>query len=281
MAEETETDLAVVINSVDKDFTFGGDEDTAREIPKVLSNYDAFQPTSFYIDRWRPNNRATNITYQVGTKLNCHLFEHNQNLFDDPESRKYWKIPMEPTYDPDKVNNYILLRGRATQNNEDRGDDLARANYSYPEIYIKNPWMGVQYTASNTDETPDQWNGNHHKNYLRARLQNVINRKELEKLNVEVSVTGINLNIIKGDKIPIVLIEKDRVENQIINKDSEGNDLLQQFYSGWYLVKGFTLKYTEANNNSIMSNFSQTFILTRREWPPPVAVDRIQNNTTT
>ena len=278
MSEETETDLAVVLNSVDKDFTFGSNEDDARETPKVLSNYDSYRSTSFYIDTWRPNNRSTNITYQVGTKINCHLFEHNQNLFNDTESRKYWKIPMEPTYDPDKVDKYILLRGRATQNTN-RGNDLARANYSYPEIYIKNPWMGVQYTASNTDEKPEQWNGNHHKNYLRARLQNVINLKELEKLNVEVSVTGMNLNIIKGDKLPIILIEKDRVENTIINKDSEGNDLLQQFYSGWYLVKGFTLKYNEANNNSIMSNFTQTFILTRREWPPPVAVEGIKNNT--
>ena len=27
-----------------------------------------------------------------------------------------------------------------------------------------------------------------------------------------------------------------------------------------------------------MSNFSQTFFLTRREWPPPIAVDGLPNN---
>jgi hypothetical protein len=183
---------------------------------------------------------------------------------------------MEPTYDPNKINNHILLRGRATQNTNDRGNDLARANYSYPDIYIKNPWMGIQYTVTNSEEKPSTWNGNQHKNYLRARLQNAINRKELEKLNVEISVTGMNLNIIKGDKTPIALIQKDKVEGQIINKESAGLDLLDQFYSGWYLVKGFTIKFSQQNSNSIMSNFTQTFILSRREWPPPIAVQPIK-----
>jgi len=279
MSAENETDLAAWLNTVDKDYTFGGDEKTTLDTPKVLSNYDSYRATSFYINYWRPSNKATRVTYQVGTKLNCHLFEHNQNLFNDENSTKYWKIPMEPTYDPEKVNKYILLRGRATQDINSKGKDLAKANYSYPKIYVKNPWMGVQYTVSNSDQKNSQWDGNHHKNYLRARLQNVINKKELEKLNVEISVTGMNMNIIKGDKLPIVLIQKDRVENQIISKESDGADLLDQFYSGWYYVKGFTIKFSQDNANSIMSNFTQTFILTRREWPPPVAVDGIKNNT--
>lgn len=62
----------------------------------------------------------------------------------------------------------------------------------------------------------------------------------------------------------------------IINKESEGNDVLDQFYSGWFLVKGFIIKYSQANANSVLSNFTQSFILARREWPPPQAVDAIE-----
>ena len=275
MSAENEVDLAAWINNVDKEYTYGSQPNAAVDTAKVLSNYDGYKATSFFIDFWRPSNKATNITYQVGTKLNCHLFEHNKNLYESEESTKYWNVPMEPVYDPDKVDKYILLRGRATQDADDRQEGTARANYSYPQIYVKNPWMGIQYSISNPNEDNLQWDGNHHRNYIRAKIQNVINNKELEKLNVEVSVTGMNLNIIRGDKTPIALIQKDRLENQIINKDSVGLDVLDQFYSGWYLVKGFTLKYSGKNDNSIMSNFSQTFILTRREWPPPVAVDAI------
>jgi len=276
LSSENEVDLAAWINNIDTDYTFKSNPDIAKDTAKVLSNYDGYKATSFYINYWKPHNRSTNVTYQVGTKINCHLFEHNENLFGDENSTKYWKIPMEPTYDPEKVDKYILLRGRATQDINSKGNDLARANYSYPDIYVKNPWMGVQYTISNPEDNSSQWDGNHHKNYLRAKLQNVINKKELEKLNVEVSVTGMNLNLIKGDKIPIALIQKDRMENAILNKESAGLDVLDQFYSGWYLIKGFVIKWNNDNINSMMSNFTQTFILTRREWPPPVAVDGIE-----
>jgi len=278
MSSEDEVDIGAWLNNVDKDFTYGEEtsEEKTTDTSKVLTNYETFKSTSFYIDFWKPINRATTVTYQVGTKLNCHLFEHNSNLYAEEDSQKYWSIPLEPTYDPEKTKQYILLRGRATQNPDDRGKDLAQANYSYPDIYVKNPWMGVQYTISNPDDDNLQWDGNHHKNYLRAKLQNVINKKELDKLNVEVSVTGMNLNLIRGDKTPIVLVQKDRVENMILDKESQGRDVLDQFYSGWYLVKGFVIKYSQRNAGSIMSNFNQSYILTRREWPPPKAVEPIK-----
>jgi len=279
MSSEDEVDLAGWVNNIDKDYSHGSKTENVLDTAKVLSNYDGYKASSFYIDYWKPSNKSTKVTYEVGAKLNCHLFEHNSNLFEDEEAQKYWKIPMEPVYDPDKVNKYILLRGRAMQDINSKGNDSARANYSYPDIYVKNPWMGVQYTISNPGDDNLQWDGNHHKNYLRAKLQNVINSKELEKLNVEVSVTGMNSNLIRGDKTPIVLIQKDRMQNTIINQGSRGLDLLDQFYSGWYVVKGFTIKFNKNNKNSIMSNFTQTFILTRREWPPPVAVEGIDSQT--
>ena len=280
MSSEDEIDPAVWLNNIDKDFTFGAntEEDTTVNTPKVLSNYEGYRSSSFFINSWRPNNRSTKITFQIGTKLNCNLFEHNSKLYQNKDSEKYWSIPLEPTYDEQKINKYILLRGRATQDPDKRGDDLARANYSYPEMYVGNEWMGVQYTISNPEDDNLQWDGNHHKNYLRAEMQNLINNKELEKLNVEVSVNGLNLNIIKGDKTPIVLIQKDPVESQMINSAAEGRNYLEQFYSGWYYIKGFRIKYNQENAGSIMSNFTQTFTLTRREWPPPIAVESLKTN---
>jgi hypothetical protein len=279
MSSEEEVDAAGWINNIDKDYTWGSDTDVEEtiETPKVLSNYTGYRTSSFYINLWKPINRSTNITFQIGTKLRGHMFEHNESLYTKENSKKYWEIPLEPTYDPEKVNKYILLRGRATQNPENKGNDLAKANYSYPNMYVSNPWMGIQYTISNSNKDNLQWDGNHHRNYLRAKFQNLINNKELEKLNVEVTVNGLNLNIIKGDKIPIVLVKKDVTENLMVNKEAGKMDLLEQFYSGWFYVKGFTIKYTQENAGSIMSNFTQTFVLTRREWPPPIAVDAIES----
>ena len=62
----------------------------------------------------------------------------------------------------------------------------------------------------------------------------------------------------------------------LVAREAGNQDLLEQFYSGWFYVKGFTLRYSHENNTSIMTNFTQKFVLTRREWPPPLAVEAIQ-----
>lgn len=280
LSSEDSVDPAGWLNNIDKDYTYGEDtnQDKVKESPKVFSNYRSFRTSSFYINTWKTINKASQVSYDVGTKINCGLFEHNDKVYRNPESQKYWSVPLEPTYDPEKVDKYILLRGRATQQPTMKGDDLAQANYSFTKINIYNPWMGIQYTISNPDDDNLQWNGNHHKNYIRAKAQNIINNKELDKLNVLITVNGLNTNVIKGDKVPIVLIKKDPVESAMVASEAQGADLLEQFYSGWYYVKGFRIIYDKANQSSIMSNFRQEFVLTRREWPPPVPTEALPKN---
>lgn len=279
MSGEDEVDIGVWINNIDKDFTYGENtsQDDTKVTAKVLSNYDGYKASSYYIKSWKPINRSTKITHEFGARVNCNIFEHNKNIYDDAEAQKYWSFGIDPAYDPEKVDKYILLRGRASQRPGMQGSDLALANYNYSEIYETNPWMGIQYTISNPDETPDKWDGNHHKNYLRARVHNVLNRKELDKLNIEVNVTGLNMNLIRGDKTPMVLIQTDKVENKITNTEVSNDDLLDQFYSGWFLVKGFIIQYDHVNDESVLSNFTQKFVLTRREWPPPIAVNAVES----
>ena len=277
MAAENEVDIAAWINNIDKDFTFGETTKDSKtvEIPKVLSNYTVFKTSSFYVTSWKPNNRSSNITFQVGTKTWCQTFEHNNSYYANNDRPKFLMAEMEPTYDTDKVHKYILLRGRAAQDASTKGTDLARANYDYTEIYARYPWMGIQYTISNPDDSNLNWDGNHHKNYQRAKVQNLINLKELEKLNLEISVNGLNLNLIRADKIPVALIKTDPIENRMINNTMHSIDMLDQFYSGWFIVKGFSITYDKENSNSIMSNFTQNFILARREWPAPVSIEGI------
>lgn len=282
ISAETESDLASLVSNLDKNWNYGAEsapEKTNLTI-KVFSNYASFRTTPFYINTWRPFNRSSLITFEIGTKMTCEMFEHNKNLYENSEKPKYWAITVDPIYDENKTNKTILLRGRAAYVPDEKNKDLKRANYSYPELYEKFPWLGVQYTISNPDADNLQWDGNHHKNYQLARVQNLINNKELDKLNLHVEVNGANLNIIRGDKMPVILIKTDAVENMKINPDSNFNDALDLFYSGWYLVKGFTLTWIGKNKGSIMSNFTQEFILTRREWPAPIPVQPIETPST-
>lgn len=277
LSAETEVDIAAVISNVDSNTNYKPDTDADKTMStaKVFSNFPNFRTTPFYIMSWRPSNRSSSITFQIGTKMTCELFEHNQHLYQDPNSQKYWDVTIQPTYDDAKTNKTILLRGRATYVDSSINTDLKRANYSYVDIYEKFPWLGIQYTITNPDDDNLQWDGNHHRNYQIAKVQNLINKKELDKLNLHIEVQGNNFNIIRGDKVPVALIRTDAVDSMRINPETKFNDALDLFYSGWYLVKGFTLSWSSSNEESIMSNFKQEFILTRREWPAPIPVDPV------
>jgi hypothetical protein len=282
LSAETEVDIASKIDNLDKNWNFGSNSEPEKAVPmvKVFSNILSYKTTSFFIKTWRPFNKSSIITFKLGTKMVCEMFEHNKNIYEDPQKKKYWRIGIEPAYDPEKSNKMILLRGRTPYRNVEGNTDLARANYPYVNLYEKYPWLGVQYTISNPDDDNLQWDGNHHKNYHVARVQNLINNKELDKLNLHIEVIGNNFNIIKGDKVPVLLIKTDPFDNIKINPQAGLNEMLDLFYSGWYLVKGFILTYNNNDNNntkqSVFSNFVQEFILTRREWPAPVPVEPVK-----
>lgn len=278
MSTEESVEMGVWLNAVDHEYTFGDSMNKAAEVtvPKVFSNYMNYRPSSFFITSWKPINRSTSITFDIGTRANGQMFEHNNSLFVDPSTKKYWGLEIEPIYDKNKVNSHILLRGRANRDPENQDPkDFKQANYSFPDIYESRPWMGIQYTISNPNDDNTLWDGNHHRNYLRAGAQNVMNNKELEKLNVNITTNGTNSNVIRGDKVPVALIKSDRVENMLIDKASVGNDIVDKFYSGWYYVSGFNIFWSKERSENIASNFSQTFVLTRREWPTPVQVNPI------
>lgn len=279
ISSEDSVDMGVWLNAVDHEYTFGNNmnKDAEVSVPKVFSNYMNYRPSSFFITSWRPINKSTSITFDMGAKSNGQMFEHNNSLFADPKSKKYWGLEIEPIYDKNKVKSHILLRGRANRDpNNQVETDMKQANYSYVEIYESRPWMGIQYTISNPNDDNLKWDGNHHKNYLRSGVQNIINNKELEKLNVHISTNGTNANVIRGDKIPVALIKTDRLENMLIEKQTVSTDIVDKFYSGWYYVAGFNISWTKARMDNIASNFSQTFVLTRREWPTPIQVNPIK-----
>jgi hypothetical protein len=274
LASEEDIDEAALVGNVPKEYWWGSDEDKTVGTAKVFSNYIGFRTSSFFIRNWRPINRSSQITFDYGTSLYCTFYEHNNILYEDTESQKYWELDIPPDYDPEKVNTHILLRGRPTWDSSINNNEPARANYNYSEIYRRAPWFGIQYTLSNPDDDHSQWTGNQHRNYMRARVHNIINLVELDKLNVEIEVQGINLNIIKGDKLPVVLIKKDRTEALLVQDDFTAGETLDFFYSGWYYVKGFTLDWDSGGYGDILNSFSQTFLLTRREWPAPVPTDK-------
>jgi hypothetical protein len=89
-----------------------------------------------------------------------------------------------------------------------------------------------------------------------------------------------------GEKVPIALItQTDTAKAQL---DAQGEDativaaspadpvILDQFYSGYYMINGMKITFNADGSQKSFSNeergptFYQTFIMTRREWPTPL-----------
>jgi len=283
ISAEDSIDMGVVLNNLNMEQTWGDEavkQSNVNPLPKMLSNIENIKTSSAYISKWAPINKSTAITFEYGTKFVCQFFEHNQKIYNNPDLQNYWEIDIDPIYDKEKVNSHILLRGRPVQDVSTSGDDPKRAHYDFTDIYQSSSWLGVQYTLSNPDDDLHNWDGNQHPNFIRAKVHNLMNLKELDKLNLEVTVIGTNTNFIRGDKVPVGLIRKDIAENKRIWRDQNENleIMYDLFYSGWYIVKDFSIMWSNPVNKTPLSGFRHKFTLTRREWPPPFPVSQNKNN---
>lgn len=287
IAPENGLDITVMTHNLEKGFYWGEypSQDNTKLLPKIFTNFKTMDSTPFYIKKWQVMNRSTSITFSTGTEIETGFFSHNQNLYN-ANQQQIFNIANVPCYQEDKLNSYILLRGRAKYDPSINTNEQARANYDYKD-YIRSPWMGIQYTMSDVDaydsnNSNNTWSGNCHKNYSRSWTHNYINNMELEKITLHINVSGQNLNVLKGEKVPVLLTEKNPFNAQYTNPDpSTNNPDLNRFYSGWYIILGSKISWDPNNNdgnNNYYNNFVTSYVLGRREWPTPEEIKPMEIN---
>lgn len=250
------------------------------QYPKLFTNAVWFENSVWYISSWKPINRSSQVTLNEGTSIEAEFFLANQYLFDNGLQQDT-SVLCEPAYNPDKLANHLLLRGRT---NFSMGFDKMSNNGDFVDIYRKTPWFGVQYVMSDSDkESTDQnnnsWSGNLHKNYYRAEAHNRINLKELDKLNIELTFEGLNLHILRGEKIPVIIYDQN---GPLAEKNKDGTALQDSnydmaifwMYSGWFMIDSVRYEY-EPNEDRAVSNFKTIVTVTRREWVCPEPVESI------
>jgi hypothetical protein len=247
-------------------------EKNAKGQIKVLSNSEINKNTSFFIYDITPVNNSSSITNNVGAKVVNNMFVHNQNFYNQGENPNILLDNVQ-MYDPDKIDNFMILRGRNRYDAETATDDDMRyESINVEDINTQNEWRGIQYTISNSDNDSscDVWSGNVNINYNRACSHNSINNLELNKMYIKVLVGGPCLQIMKGEKIPVVIFYKDILSASVTDLTSPLGDV-NKLYSGYYFVDGFKIIYKENNHkDEMLTNYQTEFILKRREWPAPV-----------
>lgn len=135
---------------------------------------------------------------------------------------------------------------------------LMPENDGLDEIGLKK-WMNIEY-------------GNTHPKWNFSRVNNDMNLKELEKIQLTVKLEGINVQAIRGSVIPLIITQRvaqqlrkefdqenpERVLDQTLSPSDEVPDVQ---LSGKYWIKGAKYHY-----DGTTRRFETEFILARREW---------------
>lgn len=215
---------------------------------KLFTNNDQYQGTNMYISNFKVINSSSGISNSYGYKI--------YSIFFDDKTKEKYDIFVDPLQYPGAANDKILLKGKA-------GEDGYKTQ-------VKKKWMGVQYS--------DEENGNTHDNYIFAQSHNLLNLKEIDKMNLLISVPRANFNVIRGERIPLTFfITSDPV--RAYNSAEAGEEDLSfqdggvmsydNFYSGYYMIKGMTFEYKQFDADNNPSVFEEKILLTRRAWPIP------------
>ena len=228
-----------------------GDDTVSKGMTeKCINNHPERNNDNFYIKRFKPINRSSEISKKYGYALNIKFFDH--------ESLELWELQAKSLITEGAENDKILLRGRP-------GDD------SYNDQQI-DKYIGIQHNK------PDH---NVHENFYFARAHNLMNNKELEKLNIEAVLNKFNFNLYRYENIPAVFFvtgDIRRIKELNVRMDDEGKNedglsiAIDNFYTGFYLIKGLKIQFKPsiAGQAPRESSFTESLILTRREWPEPI-----------
>lgn len=248
---------------------------------KILTTMPEFRTTPFFIQKWNPVNNSSRVSMYNGYSTSSFTFKHNQIIINRGDYDCFEQLTNRPAYDQNKTDTFILLRGRAKyEKGKNPNNEMGRVNHEYVETYNRVDWTGVEYVINDGDENknPNEWSGNVHKNYNRAPYHNVQNLNELNKMYIEVVCDGLNLQIMKGERIPVLIGFANQFDMEMYNaSENDEKRNINKFYSGYYIVDSVEYRYTPIYNNGT-SPYETKFILKRREWPTPEAI--IKDNDT-
>lgn len=266
-----DSNTAAIENLVKNDTTV----DNAKMAIKVLTNSKDFQGSPFYIKKWEPINMSSSVSLESGYSTYTYTFTHNQNYLNSNQGQCFQELHNIPAYDQSKTDSFILLRGRAKYDkNKNPDQEKARVNHDFVNTYINIEWTGVEYTLHEDDKQKPQneWSGNVHKNFARAPYHNKQNLDELNKIQLTVECEGLNLQIMRGERVPVYIVQNNEFDQVSYDSFSE-NDLpspMNRFYTGYYIVDDIEISYHPGKGEN--SDYTTSYTLKRREWPTPETI---------
>ncbi len=230
-------------------------EDNTSDL--ILTNFSKVAKSSIFIKEHRPVSSQGRLLAKSGYVRSISYYD--QQLSKTPKENLITLDvkPISTTQEPD---------------NEGGTNDSMKtmaSNLSYGE------WAGIDYN-------------NGHDNFNYSQIQNAHNIEDIKKITLEIKLNGINLNLIRGMRVPVALLRENVGDNvdansQIPEKDKPKTDIEQKedmqlmkdkWLSGYYMVG--SLRYTY----DAIDGFETEATLLRMNWTEPEA-DRPSETKTT
>lgn len=225
-------------------------KDTQQETVKVFSNIEQYKGTALFITNFEIVNNSATIAKSNGYKTVVTFF--------DMSSLLPWQLEIDPINTPGSGSSKLIPKGRIDPSKD-------RPNIDFWKTQLKRRYVGIQYSK------PEH---NVHDKYLYAKLFNDRNLKELDRLYITIDVEGINFNVYLAERIPVFLMNQDDNAQQEFNREddvelqpTDKDPTPNQFYNGYYMLYGMTIKYDTGNYD--IPYFHTEYDLRRREWPAP------------
>lgn len=199
----------------------------------VLTNMSKSQKTDLYLQEHRPNTTSGSKLIKSGYVRSVSYYD--QQLTTDPK-KNIVLLDIRP------ISATLMPGGK----NKKPGDivnenlEMFASNLSYGE------WCGIDYN-------------NGHDNFNYAQIQNEHNNGEIRKVTLYVRLDGMNLNIIRGMRVPVVIVRENAseivdAESNVNSADKPKNDVEKddtiqivkdKWLSGYYVVGDLTYTYEE------------------------------------
>jgi hypothetical protein len=232
---------------VKMDVAVPGTATTSSETaPLVLNNLVGANVVPFFINGYTLTSISGTNSNETGYINNISFYDEN-SAETDPV-KKYIKYDMESLTSENVPTGTILQKGRARDN-------------SYKEEK-RNGWYGI--LNSRTDNEPDGV----HKNFIHAKIQNILNYKDVTKVSLVVELDSYFPGIIRGQVVPVVIYvyeQGQRMRNTGNTPNSKQNKnvnpVIDKMLSGNYVVMGINVGWSEGDRA-----ISQELTLCKREW---------------
>ena len=207
----------------------------------ILTNYTKMSGIQdMYISEYTPNTRQGNILSKYGYIRNIGFYD--QQLTPD-YAKNFVDLDVKPislTLKPDGTD--LTLNPFASNSNGE--------------------WCGIDYN-------------NGHDNFNFAQIQNEHNNMDIRKITLSIKMNGINLNLVRGQRVPVLIVHENREEISFFNahlmdgdkpKDTEKNEEIEmqkdKWLSGYYVIGSISYKYDSTEEEA----FTTEVELFRMNW---------------